>query len=65
MGVVGIVPKDFKCCLGQRLVLLKINKDICHPSYLLYVLMSNFVQQQIRRIDVTGSIVSNLNISDM
>ena len=63
MGVVGIVPKEFQCCLGQRLVLLKIDKSKCIPKYLLYTLMSEYVQVQIRRINQTGSIVSNLNIS--
>ena len=65
MGVVGIVPKGFKCCLGQRLVLLKIDKSKCIPKYLLYSLMSEYVQLQIRRINRTGSIVSNLNISSL
>lgn len=65
MGVVGIVPKEFQCCLGQRLVLLKIDKSKCLPKYLLYTLMSEYVQLQIRRINQTGSIVSNLNISSL
>lgn len=65
MGVVGMVPKGFKCCLGQRLVLLKVNRLKCSPQYLLYALLSDVVQKQINRIDLTGSIVSNLNIPDM
>lgn len=65
MGVVGIVPPNFKCCLGQRLVLLKVDKSKCNPYYLLYALMFDFVQQQIKAIDATGSIVSNLNIPDL
>ena len=65
MGVVAIVPKGLKCCLGQRLVLLKINKEKISPFYLLHILMSNFVQTQFRRADATGSIVSNLCIPDL
>lgn len=65
IGVVGIVPPGLKCCLGQRLVLLKINKDIVNPFYVLYALMSDYVQQQIKRADATGSIVSNLCIPDL
>lgn len=65
MGTVAIVPKDFKCCLGQRLVLLKVNKTKCNPYYLIYTLMSDYVQTQIKRADLTGSIVSNLNIPDL
>ena len=65
MGEVCLVPPDFKCCLGQRLVLLKVDKEKCNPHYLLYALLSPYVQAQIRRIDQTGSIVSNLNIPDL
>lgn len=65
MGVVAIIPKGLKCCLGQRLVLLKIDKSKVNPVYLLYVLMSDFVQTQFRRADATGSIVSNLCIPDL
>lgn len=65
MGEVCLIPENFKCCLGQRLVLLKVNKTICNPYYLLYALQSDYVQKQIKKIDQTGSIVSNLNISDL
>lgn len=65
MGEVCLVPNNFKCCLGQRLVLLKVDKEKCIPEYLLYALMSNYVQAQIKKVDKTGSIVSNLNIPDL
>lgn len=65
MGMVGIIPKDFVCCLGQRLVLLKVNKKMISPYYLAYVLISDYVQKQIKTINRTGSIVSNLNIPDL
>lgn len=65
MGVVAIVPENLKCCLGQRLVLLKVDKTKVNPIYLLFVLMSDFVQTQFRRADATGSIVSNLCIPDL
>lgn len=65
MGAVGLVPHNFICCLGQRTVLLKVNKNKCLPQYLFYALMSKFVQKQIQIINQTGSIVSNLNITDL
>lgn len=65
MGVVAIVPKGLKCCLGQRLVLLKIDKRKINPYYLLFMLRSEFVQKQFVRADVTGSIVSNFCIPDL
>jgi len=65
MGAVCLIPKNLKCCLGQRLVLLKINKELADPNYILFAIQSQFVQKQIRIIDQTGSIVSNLNIPDL
>ncbi len=65
MGVVAIIPKDFVCCLGQRLVLLKVDKKKCNPYFLLYLLMSDYVQIQFKRANSTGSIVSNICIPDL
>lgn len=62
MGTVAIIPHNLKCCLGQRLVLLKVNSDICSSSYLLFALMSGFVQNQFNKI---GSTVSNLTIPEL
>ena len=65
VGSVAIMPSNFRCCLGQRLVLLKVNKSICDPHYLLYVMLSNFVKKQYKTVEKTGSIVSNFNIGDL
>lgn len=65
IGDVAMIPENFKCCLGQRLVLLRANEQICSSEYLLYALQTEFVKKQIEAIEKTGSIVSNFNISDM
>ena len=65
IGNCAIVPPNFKCCLGQRLVLLKVNSEICSPDYLLAALLSDFVKSQIAQVEKRGSIVSNFNIGDL
>lgn len=65
IGAVCMVPDNFKCCLGQRLVLLRVNEEMCSPEYLLYALQTKYVKTQMTAIDKTGSIVSNFNISDL
>ena len=65
IGTVGIVPPGLECCLGQRLVLLKVDKEKCSPHYLLFALMSEYAQTQFRRANATGSIASNLTIPDL
>lgn len=65
VGLAAIIPEGLKCCLGQRLVLLKADRSRISPQYLIFALLSEQVQTQFRRADSTGSIVSNLCISDL
>lgn len=62
IGEVGMIPDGVECCLGQRMVLLRPNLDICNNYYLLYSLQSRFVQHQISWSEGTGTTVSNLRI---
>lgn len=62
MGEVCIIPEGVECCLGQRMVLIKPDKKKIGSKYLLYAMLSDFVQGQINQNDKTGSIVSNLRI---
>lgn len=65
MGEVCLIPDGLKCCLGQRMVLLKVDSTKISSQYLLFALQSEFVQKQIRKSDRTGSTVSNLCIPDL
>lgn len=65
MGEVCIIPDNVECCLGQRTVLIKPNKKKVNNQFLLYSIISDFVQHQIRKSDGSGSIVSNLCIPDL
>ena len=62
MGEVCLVPENLKCCLGQRMVLLRPDREKCHGKYLLYALQSRQVQNQIQSHEGTGSTVSNLRL---
>jgi type I restriction enzyme, S subunit len=62
MGEVCLIPDDLKCCLGQRMVMLRPDHERCDGKYLLYALQSNRVQNEIRAHEGTGSTVSNLRI---
>lgn len=65
IGNCAIIPPNTKCCLGQRLVLLRVDLDVCSPEYLLAALQSQYVKQQIDQVSKSGSIVSNFNIGDL
>ena len=62
MGEVGMIPENVECCLGQRMVLLRVNEKICDKHYFLYCLQSRYVQHQISWSEGTGTTVSNLRI---
>lgn len=62
IGEVGMIPEGIECCLGQRMVLLRPNPNICDNYFLLYSLQSRYVQHQISWSEGTGTTVSNLRI---
>jgi type I restriction enzyme, S subunit len=62
MGEVCMIPPGLRCCLGQRMVLLRPDRTKCDPRFLLYALQSPSVQHQIGWSEGTGSTVSNLRI---
>ncbi len=62
MGEVCFIPPNLRCCLGQRMVLLRPNREHVEPRYLLYALQSSEVQHEIGVNEGTGSTVSNLRI---
>lgn len=61
MGEVCMLSEGLKTCLGQRMVLLRPSEET-EGKFILYVLQSPFVQNQIRMHEGTGSTVSNLRI---
>lgn len=65
IGKCALIPEGFVGCLGQRLVLLIVNKSVCSPEYLLIALQSPFVLKQIEHMGSSGSIVSNFGIGDL
>jgi len=65
MGEVCRIPADLRCCLGQRMVLLRPDCSQVDGRYLLLALQSRSVQAQIMWAEGTGSTVSNLRIPDL
>jgi type I restriction enzyme, S subunit len=62
MGEVCMIPSGLRCCLGQRMVMLRADPAKCDPRFLLYSIQSDEVQHEIRVNEGTGSTVSNLRI---
>jgi type I restriction enzyme S subunit len=62
MGECAMIPEGLKCCLGQRMVLLRPDRQRIDSRYLLFALQAPAVQWQIGMHEGTGSTVSNLRI---
>lgn len=62
MGEVCMVPENLRCCLGQRMVMLRPDQKKCDSRFLLYSIQSDAVQHEIKVNEGTGSTVSNLRI---
>jgi type I restriction enzyme, S subunit len=62
MGEVCMVPENLRCCLGQRMVMLRPDPKKCDSRFLLYAIQSDAVQHEIKVNEGTGSTVSNLRI---
>jgi type I restriction enzyme S subunit len=62
MGEVCLIPDGLRCCLGQRMVMLRPDPNKCDSRFLLYSIQSRAVQDEIKVNEGTGSTVSNLRI---
>ncbi len=63
IGNVAIIEEDFRCCQGQRVVLLRPDPQEILPKYLLELLQSGAVRRQLNQAAQGGSTVSNFNLS--
>jgi len=65
MGEVCQIPPGLRCCLGQRMVLLRTDPALVDSKYLLFALQSPYLQHQISWSEGTGTTVSNIRIPDL
>lgn len=59
-----LVPEDKKICMGQRMVLLRPNREKVDPLFLSLILATEKCKFDIYRLSI-GSTVSRINISDI
>ncbi|MBV6717334.1 restriction endonuclease subunit S [Paenibacillus chitinolyticus] len=63
IGETGIIESDDFLFLGQRIVSYRANDSIIHPIYLMYLMQSDYFQDQIRRL-ARGSTVKHLSVPE-
>lgn len=64
VGNVAILPKNIQVCLGQRTVLIRPDISKVKPYYLLYLLLSDKIQNKLLSVS-NGATVHHLNLKDI
>ena len=64
VGNVAIIKEGQQVCLGQRTVLIRPNKNIVDPDFLVYYLLSPEMQHMLLS-SANGATVSHLNMADI
>jgi type I restriction enzyme, S subunit len=63
LGVAALLPKNFKCCLGRRMGLMRIKSDVI-PRFLLYAYLAPDFQKTIYERTIHGSTVDRIPLKD-
>jgi restriction endonuclease S subunit len=64
VGNVAIIPNNLEICLGQRVALIRPNKSKIKPYYLLFLLLSSSIQDNLLGLS-NGATVHHLNMKDI
>lgn len=64
-GKAAIVKEGERFSLGQRVMMLRPNKDKVLPKFFLYQILSPFIQEEQILLKTTGSASPHLNIGDL
>jgi type I restriction enzyme S subunit len=63
LGEAALMPDNVKACLGRRMALLRPNRDVVHPRFLLYYYLSPAFQQMIEQNTIHGATVNRISLS--
>jgi type I restriction enzyme S subunit len=64
LGEAAVIPEGLRCCLGRRMALIRPNRDVVDPRFLLYAYLGPSFQETLRRFTVHGSTVDRLPLID-
>ena len=62
IGNVAIIPRNLQVCLGQRTVLIRPDREIVDPDFLVYLLLGDELQSKIHALS-NGATVRHLNMA--
>jgi type I restriction enzyme S subunit len=65
LGEVALIPENLKCCLGRRMGLLRVDREVADPRYLLYAWLSPEFQRTIHAQASQGSTVNRILLTEL
>jgi type I restriction enzyme S subunit len=65
LGDAGLMPSGVEACLGRRMALLRPNRQIVDPRFLLYFYLSPAFRTIIERHTIHGATVNRIGLSTM
>nr|WP_172688443.1 restriction endonuclease subunit S [Corynebacterium glutamicum]AMQ45211.1 HsdS [Corynebacterium glutamicum] len=65
LGEAALMPGGIKACLGRRMALLRPNRDVIYPRFLLYYYLSPAFQRLIEQNTIYGATVNRISLSTM
>ena len=60
----GLLKENLRCCLGRRMALLRLNKGVVNPKFLLYYFLGPEWRQTVERNIIVGATVNRIPISE-
>ena len=64
LGIACMIPPDVRLCLGQRMMLMRTNPELCISAFLMHVLNSPTILARVREL-TGGSASPHLNVSEI
>lgn len=65
IGEAAIIPRGIRCCLGRRMALLRPDRSIVIPEYLLYAYLAPDFQSVISARTIHGSTVDRILLKEL
>ncbi len=64
IGNAAIITHGQKVCLGQRVVLIRANRSLVNPMFLVYYLLTDEIQHRLKN-NANGAVVAHLNLNEI
>jgi type I restriction enzyme, S subunit len=64
LGQVGLLPQGLKCCLGRRMALVRLNRNLVDPRYFTYCYISPQFRGFLNSRAVRGATVDRISLTE-